>query len=262
MRARARGSLGHVGCTFVMSTGIVSVDLAHAAHRDASLVMLVAAAMVWTALTLTGEITRHLAGVAATGVLATRALALGSPATSAALALVAAGLAAWHHAAFSRRPPRATGSDLLAAVALQSVGIAVAPWLRPLTMVLLAAGLARYLATILRFSAEELVGGEGDQWIAGGAVAIASVAAAHAGLHTVSVALSAVAIAWLVALVAGEAVRPRRGRADRRWATVFPLGMYAAMSYEVAGASRVAQVVTAIATLAWLIVLVANLLSD
>ena len=37
--------------------------------------------------------------------------------------------------------------------------------------------------------------------------------------------------------------------------------MYAAMGYAV-GASRVAQVVTAIAALAWLVVLVANLVAE
>ena len=256
-----RAPLGQVGCTFVMSTGIVSVDLAHAARRDESLLLFGAAAVVWAALALTGEITRHVAGVAATGVVATRVMGLGWSAFSAALVLVAAGLAVWQHAAFRGRPVRATGSDLLAAVALQSVGIAAAPWVRPLTVVLLAAGLARYAATILRFSADELVRGEGDHWVAGGAVAISSVAAEHAGLHTVALGLSALALGWLVVLVAGEAVRPRTGRADLRWATVFPVGMYAAMGYAV-GASRVAQVVTAIAALAWLVVLVANLVAE
>ena len=40
-------------------------------------------------------------------------------------------------------------------------------------------------------------------------------------------------MAWLPVLVAGEALRPRTGFDARRWSTVFPVGMYAAMSHAV-----------------------------
>ncbi|HEX4258496.1 MAG TPA: hypothetical protein VH089_25640, partial [Streptosporangiaceae bacterium] len=41
------------------------------------------------------------------------------------------------------------------------------------------------------------------------------------------------ALAWLPVLIAGEVARPRPGHDIRRWATVFPLGMYAACSFTV-----------------------------
>jgi tellurite resistance protein TehA-like permease len=39
------------------------------------------------------------------------------------------------------------------------------------------------------------------------------------------------AMAWLFPLVIAEVLRPRLGYDLRRWATVFPLGMYAACSF-------------------------------
>jgi tellurite resistance protein TehA-like permease len=41
------------------------------------------------------------------------------------------------------------------------------------------------------------------------------------------------AVLWLPVLVATELVSPRTRFDIRRWATVFPLGMYAACSFEV-----------------------------
>lgn len=234
------------------------MDLALAGRRDESLVLLGAAAVVWAMLALGGTLSLHLAGVPATGVLATRLMAFGWPQCSAVLAVGAALLAFHHRRALWQRPARATGTDLLATVALQSVGIAAAPWSRPLTVLLVAVGLTRYGATIVRFPVAELTEGEGDHWIAGGAVAISSVAAARADLGAVALALWIFALAWLLLLVAGEAARPRRGSASRRWATVFPLGMYAAMTYTIGGMEDLAHVLTAVAALAWLAVLTAN----
>jgi tellurite resistance protein TehA-like permease len=47
------------------------------------------------------------------------------------------------------------------------------------------------------------------------------------------VVLWAAAAAWLPALMGGELARPRLVGAPGRWSTVFPLGMYAAMSFAV-----------------------------
>jgi tellurite resistance protein TehA-like permease len=44
-------------------------------------------------------------------------------------------------------------------------------------------------------------------------------------------------MAWLPALVVGELLRPRAGFDARRWSTVFPVGMYAAMSHVVGHAA-------------------------
>ena len=38
-------------------------------------------------------------------------------------------------------------------------------------------------------------------------------------------------MAWLPVLIVGEVVRPRLSLDLRRWATAFPLGMYAACSF-------------------------------
>ena len=51
------------------------------------------------------------------------------------------------------------------------------------------------------------------------------------------------ATAWLFPLIAGEVLRPRLSYDVRRWATVFPLGMYAACSFttgQVTGISGIA----------------------
>jgi hypothetical protein len=42
------------------------------------------------------------------------------------------------------------------------------------------------------------------------------------------------ALAWLPALLAGELASPRLRYDERRWSTVFPLGMYAVCSFVVA----------------------------
>ena len=52
---------------------------------------------------------------------------------------------------------------------------------------------------------------------------------------------------WLAPLIAAEALRPRLSYDVRRWATVFPLGMYAACSFalgQVTGISVFARVWT------------------
>ena len=47
--------------------------------------------------------------------------------------------------------------------------------------------------------------------------------------HRSTTPRSRVALAWLPILVAAEVLRPRLRFDARRWSTVFPLGMYAAM---------------------------------
>ena len=51
-------------------------------------------------------------------------------------------------------------------------------------------------------------------------------------------------ILWLPALVLAEAVHPRLDYDDRRWSTVFPLGMYAACSFVVGNVARAGAITT------------------
>ena len=46
-------------------------------------------------------------------------------------------------------------------------------------------------------------------------------------------------VLWLVALVGSEIVSPRLRYAHERWSTVFPVGMYAVCSHQVATAAGV-----------------------
>lgn len=102
-----------------------------------------------------------------------------------------------------------------------------------------------YVFTAVPFDLRELVTGHGDHWVAGGALAISALAAGkvteaaaalgqfsgqHQILTTSTLVLWCLAMVWLLPLVAGEGLRPRLTYDVRRWATVFPLGMYAACS--------------------------------
>jgi tellurite resistance protein TehA-like permease len=93
----------------------------------------------------------------------------------------------------------------------------------------------------------------GDHWITGGALAISTLAAGRitlaanslgalhgvqATLKDTTVVLWALTIAWLPALLAADALRPRLRYDVRRWATVFPVGMYAACSFIVGAAAN------------------------
>src|SRR3954454_19977984 len=81
------------------------------------------------------------------------------------------------------------------------------------------------------------------------------------GLRTPAVVLWASALAWLVALLAGELANPRRGGVPERWSTAFPVGMYAAMTFAVARlhglhwAEPFARGWTVVAAIVWALVL-------
>jgi tellurite resistance protein TehA-like permease len=140
-------------------------------------------------------------------------------------------------------------------------------------LVLFVAGLLSYAWVLTRFDLRQLLDGAGDQWVAGGALAISVLAAtmitkALATLsHAVAVAVWIAALAWLPALIAAEILRPRLRYDLSRWATVFPLGMYAACSLQVGmllgwpAVTHSARVATWVAFAAWLLVLAAMALS-
>ncbi len=146
------------------------------------------------------------------------------------------------------------GISFLPIVGTESLGVLGASlavsyragWLLTAAVAGLFAGLAIYVFAAARFDLRELVNGHGDHWVTGGALAASALAAAkitegsralgqlsaqHSALTTGTLVLWCLAMAWLLPLVTAEVLRPRPGYDVRRWATVFPLGMYAACSF-------------------------------
>lgn len=285
-----------------MGTGIVSVALASDNHHVLSLVLLVLAAVVWVTLGLAAggraltawhgvwrqaQVPAALTAVAATAVLGARATGLGWSGVAAVLMVLAAGF--WlllFPRVLSRPPAKAPGVAFMATVSTQSLAVlaaqlavrAQAPWLLYAGLALLGLGLALYLFVLARFDFRQLLIGNGDHWVSGGALAISTLAAARitlgarglhelAGgarwLHALTLILWGLSAAWLPALIAGETLRPRLGYDVRRWATVFPVGMYAACSFDagraagVGGLTDFAQVWVWLALALWVLVFAA-----
>ena len=98
------------------------------------------------------------------------------------------------------------------------------------------------------YDLRQLIIGHGDHWIAGGALAICALAAGRvtqaaaalgrllASLQQIlsisTLALWCLAMVWLFPLIICETLKPPLRYDTRRWATVFPLGIYAAASIE------------------------------
>jgi tellurite resistance protein TehA-like permease len=253
-----------------MATGIVSIALHLTGWRTLSVALLAVAAVCWLALAALFALrvvndlprvrveARDVAGltsVAATGVLGTRLDLAGWPVAAVVFWAIALGIWLVLMPLVPRDWPQATtGSHFLVVVATQAVAIlgAVVTWrhgvqgLVPAAFAFLCLGLVLYGVVLARFPLHELLTGEGDQWIAGGAAVISGLAAATlveavresgelAGLEhplqMLDLALWSLSMLWLVVLVSSEVLRPRLGYHALRWATVFPLGMYAAMSF-------------------------------
>src|SRR4051794_26665434 len=124
-----------------------------------------------------------------------------------------------------RRPTG--GAGFLISVATQAIAVLCATLgARGPAVALFVAGLGLYAFALQSFDLGEIRRGSGDQWVAGGALAIAALAAAASALRPVELALWALAMAWLPVLLAGEVAPPRRGFDARRWSTVLPVGMY------------------------------------
>lgn len=119
-------------------------------------------------------------------------------------------------------------------------------WLAHTALVLCRLGLVLYGFALAHFDVRQVLEGTGDPWIAGGALAISALTGARlliagddAGLYlwddddrgvlrAVTVLLLVLDLAWCLVLPAAEAARPRLGHDERRWSTVFPMGMTAA----------------------------------
>jgi tellurite resistance protein TehA-like permease len=281
-----------------MGSGIVSSALLLTGHRQLSVPVLVIACVLWTDLAAVlaerlvvdpaavrrGEhVPAALTAVAGTAVLGARFTAGGTP----AVGWVALGLAAGLWLVLLRPVlaalPRhgAPGAAFLLTVATASLAVLLAGlsradevrWLVVPGAALVAIALLLYIDVLRRFAARrELVHGHGDQWVAGGALAIcvlataalsqASSGPAHAVLRDIALGLGVMSVVWLAVLSATEIAHPRLTYDERRWATVFPLGMYAAAGATLGATVPSEPVATAarawvwVATAAWTVVLV------
>ncbi|MFR9789506.1 hypothetical protein ACL07V_12660 [Streptomyces sp. MB22_4] len=283
----------------VMATGIVSTALLLIGAETASRVALVLAAVLWVALGA-GFVRRlvvdrdrwaaearspgALTAVAATAVLGSRLSASGRQAPAAALLALATLLwAVLLPVVVGHWRPRMPGSVFLACVATEALAAPAAAlaaaehtaWLARAALVLFWLGLVIYAFALPRFDPRQVLEGPGDQWVAGGALALSTLAGAallaagngglnlwndddRATLRITTAVLLAVSLAVYLALLVAEAVRPRPGYDHRRWATVFPMGMTAAATLSVASAMSVpwlrapGRVLVWVAVAAWL----------
>ena len=282
-----------------MGCGIVSIDLLADDQSVASAILFWLAAAVWVVLAVRWisappRAVREfmapaaLGCVAATAVLGSRFAAQSDSTVAAvflALAAVALGTLLWPVLRNWTTPT--VGTSLLVTVSTQGVAVLAATlaatyrvnWLLYVATAFLVAGLASYAAILWRFDFRTIGTGAGDQWVAGGALAISTLAAAkiaasaavlaafdgstaRAALDNVALALWCVAMAWLVPLVISEFIRQRFRYQVQRWATVFPVGMYAACSFAVgkvtgiAGITDFARIWTPVAVAVTLVVLI------
>ncbi len=265
-----------------MACGIVSTDLSSDHQPVLSAIMLRLAASAWLLLTvvlgtrLAGQRARvarearspaSLTAVAGTAMLGTRLAGQGYHVAAAALLVVAAlgwGLLVLPVLRHWKTPTAGISFVVCVAtegLAVLSTALAIiyrAGWLVSAAVPALVLGLVFYVFTAARYDLRELLTGDGDHWVAGGALAISALAAGkitaaatalgqftgqHQVLTTSTLVLWCLAVVWLFPLVIAEVLRPRLSYDVRRWATVFPLGMYAASSVatgQVAGISGIA----------------------
>jgi tellurite resistance protein TehA-like permease len=279
----------------VMGTGIVAVALSLAGFGVGSRILLAVAAVAWLAATLAvvsrtararpwtipGSRTPYaLTSVGATCVLGDGLLRVGWTAPALALWWLGAALLCALLPGVASGRPWGDGHSFLLAVATQSVAALAATlaaargadWMIVVALALFAAGLALYLAALARFPPSQLRLGGGEIWIAGGALAISALACgelvtaidadgvlngARDGLSGLDLGLWIAAVAWLPVLAAAELRWPRWGYRPSRWATVFPVGMYATCSFAtgaaagLGGITRFARVWVWIALAVW-----------
>ncbi|MFE6689773.1 hypothetical protein ACFVFQ_25265 [Streptomyces sp. NPDC057743] len=246
-----------------MATGVLSVGLHLIGQEPLSRIALGLAAALW--LLLAADFTARLAGdrvrwraeadtppaltaVAATTVLGTRLCLLGWRVPAAVLLVLAVALwsglllAVVRH--WRRRMP---GSVFLVCVATEGLAVLTArlslagagDWLGAAGGVPFWLGLLLYVPALARFDLRQVGTGAGDQWVAGGALAISALAAAtlaasplrtgaaHRLLCAAALVLLTLSLVWCAVLTAAELIRPRPRYDVRRWSTVFPLGMTA-----------------------------------
>ena len=281
----------------VLATGLVSVGLHLSGDETVSRVFLGLACLAWVALAadfLVGLVAQRqrwvaearrpgaLTAVAATAVLGSRFSALGRQTLAeAALALAVVLWPVLLYLVVEHWERRMPGAVFLCCVATQGLAVLAATlaaaetvaWLAHAALVLFWLGLALYGLALPHFDPRQVLEGAGDQWIAGGALAISALAGAEllaadsarlylwndddrGVLRTVTVALLVLDLAWYVVLLAAEAARPRLRYDLRRWATVFPMGMTGASALSVAAAVGVGGLTGPGRVLVWVAVAV------
>ena len=279
----------------VMASGILCVDLYSVRQPVLAVIMLWFTAGTWLFLAaVLAQRVRHepdrfarearspaaLTGVAGTCVLGTAFAAHGYyPAAAALLGLGSVSWALLVTPVLRHWQTPATGVSFVLTVATQ--GLAVlgatlaarndAAWLLIAAVAALILGLAFYLVTVTRFAPRELLTGHGDQSVAGGALAISALACVkiiqagdalgrltslHGFLTVAALVLWCLAMLWLGPLIAAETLRPRLSYDVRRWATVFPLGMYAACSFALSQVTGITWISTFARVWTWLAVTV------
>lgn len=289
-----------------MGTSIVSVDLRwHGFSAPSSGLMWIALA-IWAALIIglaaetssgAGELlpclynAGSLSLVAGTAVLGTRlAQESWDWAGIVALGIATAFWAVLFPAVLTSRRSPTIGSDFLLTVSTASLCVLVSQLCLDLdvralmvpALILLVVAALVYIAVAIDFDPRELLHGPGDHWVAGGGLAILVLAIGEAGIaaqhldiapvveHVLRVAgwtLWPIAILWLVALLIAEALQPRLRLELRRWATVFPVGMFAASSFtlgrflDVPAISDFARAWTWVAVASWAVVLAGTIAS-
>ncbi|MEU8436744.1 hypothetical protein AB0F18_28325 [Streptomyces sp. NPDC029216] len=288
----------------VMAAAILSVGLGLTGRSRLSLAALAVAGVLW--LLLAADFTARLlcdrgrfraeadtpaalTAVAATTVLGTRLSQLGRQGAAAALLVLAALiwpgllLAVVRH--WRRRMP---GVVFLVCVATQGLAVLAAAlatvhrldWLARTALALFCLGVLLYALALRRFDFREVLGGAGDHWVAGGALAITALAAAklggspaasagpaHTALRAATLTALTLSLLWYAVLLTAEVRSPRPRYDIRRWSTVFPLGMTATACLTAAPVTGVArlrplgEVLLWIAVAAWVLTFAAFLRS-
>jgi tellurite resistance protein TehA-like permease len=144
-------------------------------------------------------------------------------------------------------------------------------WLLLAAVAAFILGLACYVVEVTQFALRQLLTGRGDQWVAGGALAISALACAkitkacdalvrpgslHGLLWAIALALWCLAMLWLGPLITAEALRPRLRYGVQRWATVFPIGMYPASSFAIGQVTGISGISAFARAWTWLAVAV------
>ena len=274
-----------------MATGIVSVAMRSDGHDGLSLALLVITAAAWMSLGVLfvdrlcrdrvrwrHEAARpsSLTAVAATAVLGADLTLHGWSWAGWALLAIATALCLVLLGNLARvRTRLSTGAGFLVVVGPQSLAVLAASladrsgsrWLTVGALLLFAFGIGAYAFVLTRFEFSQLRTGAGDHWVSGGALAISALACAeigfattvshtlaaiHEALRIASLVLWGLTMAWLPVLIGAEVGRRRPSYDVRRWATVFPLGMYSVMSFSVGAIAGVAWIVDFARAWAWL----------
>jgi tellurite resistance protein TehA-like permease len=276
---------------WVMGTAIVSIGLSLDGREVLSRVVLAMAAALWVTLAgllplragrdrarFRSDVRTPgaLTAPAATAVLGTRLTLLGWAWAGIAALMVAFALwVALLRPVLAGWTSPTVGASLLLAVSAESLAVLSATlalqehkrWLLIAAVMLLGLGLVFYLFVISRFQFRQLAVGRGDHWITGGALGLAALASAQiaaaasaldilgagrGALKDIALGLWALTMLWLLVLLLAEARWPRLEFDDRRWSTVFPLGMYAACSFAVGVAAHADAIISFARAWVWI----------